>query len=121
MCSTLEVSRNGFYNWKKDRQVARRLFKAMITKKVIAIHKDSYQTYGSPRITQISHREGSMISRQYVARIMQSEGIRASAAPRFVVTTDSNHNNPIAENLLDRNFTVHELGKVWIYDIRSVF
>jgi putative transposase len=43
---------------------------------------------------------------------MNNEGLRASSPPKFVVTTDADHDNPIAENLLNRNFTVNELGKV---------
>tara|TARA_B110000014_G_C20063734_1_gene554172 strand:+ start:489 stop:1337 length:849 start_codon:yes stop_codon:yes gene_type:complete len=120
MCELLEVSRNAYYNWKKDRQAKRKAFKAMITKEVLAIHELSKQSYGSPRITKTLHRKGILVSRQFVARIMKSQGIRASQPPKFVVTTDSDHNNPIAKNLLNRKFEVHELGKVWVSDITYI-
>ena len=51
---------------------------------------------------------------------MQCEGIRASVIPRFVVTTDSDHDNPIADNLLDRKFDVNELGRAWVSDITYI-
>ncbi|NQY12140.1 MAG: DDE-type integrase/transposase/recombinase, partial [Flavobacteriales bacterium] len=37
-----------------------------------------------------------------------------------MVTTDSNHSFPIADNLLDRNFTSTKLGEKWVSDITNI-
>ena len=58
MCSILEVSRNAYYNWKKDRKAGIKAFKSMVTKEVLAIYKLSERTYGSPRITKYLHKKG---------------------------------------------------------------
>ena len=102
MCKIFEVSRNAYYNWEKDRRAERDAFKAMVTKKVIASYELSKHTYGSLRITEFLHNKGIMVSRQFIARIMSSEGLRASVPLKFVATTDSDHDNPIAENVLNR-------------------
>jgi transposase InsO family protein len=64
------------------------------------IHKESLETYGSPRITNALQKRGFQCSRPRTARLMRELGIRAKCARKFKVTTDSNHNEPIAPNLL---------------------
>jgi transposase InsO family protein len=48
---------------------------------------------------------------------MQQEGLRAKAAKKFRVTTDSSHGKPVAPNLINRNFTVLSPNEVWCGDI----
>jgi len=64
------------------------------------IHYESHGTYGSPRITRDLEKINIQCSRQRVARLMRVMGIRAKCARKFKVTTDSNHKEPIAPNLL---------------------
>ena len=52
--------------------------------------------------------------------MVTNEGLRASVPPKFVATTDSDDDNPIAENVLNRGFRVYELGKVWVSDITYI-
>ena len=40
---------------------------------------------------------------------------------RFVKTTDSNHTNPIAENILNRRFTIDEPNRRWVADITYIW
>jgi putative transposase len=51
---------------------------------------------------------------------MKSEGIKSTIKSKFVHTTDSNHGYKISKNLLNRNFTVNEIGKVWVSDITYI-
>jgi len=44
-------------------------------------------------------------------------GIRAKGKKRFKATTDSNHDLPITQHLLDRQFTVAKPDRVWVGDI----
>ncbi len=48
-----------------------------------------------------------------VARLMKDMGLRCRSTRKFVATTNSNHKEPVAPNLLQRNFTVSEPNKVW--------
>jgi len=74
---------------------------------------------GSPMITADLHDdpEFSRVSRNRVARLMREMGLKCRTVKKFVVTTDSKHNEPVAPNLLDRNFTVSSPDLVWVTDI----
>ncbi len=85
------------------------------------IFDDSKQVYGSYRIKAGLERQGVFISRPYVARLMKSMGLKSVLSKKFkVMTTDSRHDYPIVENILNRDFYVQELGKVWVSDITYI-
>ena len=60
---------------------------------------------------------GFSASKARVERLMSAHGIRARHKRRYKVTTDSSHGLPVAENLLDRNFTLGAPNEVWTSDI----
>ena len=61
--------------------------------------------------------DGTRISRKRIERIMRKHGICGQPLKRFKVTTDSKHDLPIAENLLDQNFEVEAPNTRWSGDI----
>ena len=65
-------------------------------------------------------KRGKVLSRAYIGRLMQEMGIRSRRSRKFVATTDSKHDRPIAPNTLDRDFKTEQLGKVWVSDITYV-
>src|SRR5690606_21177495 len=85
-----------------------------------SIHKSSHGTYGSPRITAELNKRGYEISRSYVARLMKSKGIRSKIKRKYRVTTDSKHTYPVAENLLQRDFSAATLSQKWVGDITYI-
>ncbi|MGD9700749.1 IS3 family transposase [Acinetobacter sp.] len=121
MCRVLEVSRSGYYRW-----LARPLSKTAqenleMTAMIRKVHKDKKKSnYGSPRITAELHKQGYHCSEARVARIMRKEGIVAARHKKFKVTTDANHHEPIALNLLDQIFETDKPNKVWVSDITYV-
>ena len=60
--------------------------------------------YGSPRIHAELVARGEPCCVNAVARLMHQEGIAAETRREFRVTTDSNHDRPVAEDVLDRQF-----------------
>ena len=74
---------------------------------------------GSPIVTADlpDDEEFSKVSRPRVTRMMREVGLKCRATKKFVVTTDSRHNYPVAPNLLNRNFTVSAPNVVWVSDI----
>jgi putative transposase len=76
--------------------------------------------YGWPRIWRELLVRGIAVGKERVRRLMQLHGICAKGKRRFRVTTDSNHDLPIAPNLLDRQFTAPEPDKVWAGDITYI-
>ncbi len=92
-----------------------------MSQQIKQIHQASRQTYGSPRIHAALVATGFQLGRQRVVRLMAQLGICARPKRRFKVTTDSGHDLPIAENVLDRDFTTTEPDRVWVADITYIW
>ena len=120
LCKILQVTRNGFYAWLKRPESEHRRRDRQLTVKVKAFHKASRGTYGSPRIYDDLKGEGEPVSRKRVARIMRENGVTGQPKPRRKKTTDSNHNLPVAENLLNREFSVVAPDQVWASDLTYI-
>ena len=122
MCRVLRISRSGFYAWDKRRPSRRAKREAELIDKIRKVHEDSRGLYGYPR----AHRallliEGQTVSRNTVARLMRKAKIRAKTRKRYVPrTTDSRHDKPVADNLLDRDFAAAAPNRKWLADITYV-
>lgn len=121
-CDVLQVSRSGFYAWKKrpaSSQIRRR---EELTSHIRMIHQQPFcDTYGAPRVHQELLAQGHRCNRKTVAKCMQSAGIQARAVRKTrVLTTDSNHSHPIAENIVDRNFSPSRKNQIWVADITYI-
>ena len=121
MCRLLGVMRSGYYAWKKRGQSARRKKDAILFEKIKDSYYQSKRRYGSPNIHKDLQEWGFGCGRKRVARIMREAGLRAKIVKRFRVTTQSKHTLPVAENLLQRDFTVREPNRVWVSDITYVW
>lgn len=117
MSQVLEVSRSGYYRWRGRGPSERALANKRLKERIKAIWKESYKTYGSPRIHEQLKKEGQTASRPRVARLMKQMGIQSQIRTKWVTTTDSNHSLPVAPNLLDRDFSADQLGQYWVSDI----
>jgi len=83
-------------------------------------HLKGRRAYGSPRVHRELRTAGRRVGRKRVARVMREANIAAKHKRRFVRTTDSNHVNPIAPNVLQREFTTDAPNKVWVTDITYI-
>lgn len=120
MCKVLKASKSGYYKWLKSSPSKRVIQNQAITEHIHQIYQQSKQTYGSPRITRELWARSIKISRPRVARLMQKAGIQSKIRKKYVITTDSKHKFPVADNLLDRDFKVGNIGKVWVSDITYI-
>ncbi len=121
MCRVLSVSRSGWYAWcNRVRPSAREVRDADLIEKIRKIHDDSRGTYGSPRVHAQLLRNGVEVGRDRVARLMRAAGIQGRLRPKFKVTTDSNHNSPIAPNKLNGEFASETSDSVWCADITYI-
>lgn len=91
-----------------------------LLEKIREAHKKSRKTYGSWRIHRQLVSESETCSKNRVARLMRRHGIKAKTTRKFRATTDSKHDLPVAENLLNRQFAVDAPGKVWVADITYI-
>ena len=86
-----------------------------------AIHRQSRETYGSPRIHVDLKEKGISCSQKRVVRLMKSHRIAAERKRKFVVTTDSKHDLPVAENKLNQEFTATKANEKWVTGITYVW
>ena len=120
MCRVFKISKSSYYHWLKSGTSRRWLENEELLVRIKSIFEYSLKTYGSPRIKEELQAQGFQVSRPRVARIMRAAGIRARIPRRFVVTTDSKHNYPVAPNILNREFTASRPGQVWVSDITYI-
>jgi putative transposase len=116
LCKALRVSPSGYYASRK-RPPSKRLKKDEQLKVAIkASFDESRKTYGSPRVLEDLREDGEKVGRNRVIRLMQREGLRARVRKRFKCTTMSDHDQPIAANVLDRNFEAEGPNQRWVGD-----
>ncbi len=120
MCRALGVSRSGYYGWKKQPQGKRRKAEEELLMEIKESYRKSKGNYGSPRIADDLRDKGLCCGKNRVARIMKVNGIRAKTMKKFKATTNSKHNLPVAENLLNQDFTAASPNAVWVSDITYV-
>ena len=84
------------------------------------IHVEVKEEYGWPRMWKELLVRGIRVGKERVRKLMQRHGIKARGKRKFVVTTDSKHNLPIAPNFLERNFTPERPNQVWTSDITYI-
>ena len=122
LCRTFEVSRSGYYDWSKRREQPgpRALEDAALRPQITAIHQEHEGTYGSPRIHRELAHNGLRHGRNRIARLMRELGLSGQQGARFkVVTTNSNHNLPIAPNRL-RQTVATRPNQIWVGDITYI-
>jgi len=121
MCEVLSVSRSGYYAWLKNPESKRKQSNSKLREKIRTIHRDSGEAYGSPRVYQALKEQGETCSENRVARLMREDGLRAKTKRRFKATINSEHNLPVAPNLLDRNFSPEAPNQVYAGDITYIW
>jgi transposase InsO family protein len=121
LCATLAVSRSGYYAWVQSTGSLRAHRNDALQIKIAAIHQQSRQTYGSPRVTVELRAQGEQVGRHRVARLMRLAGLRGRQKRRYRVrTTDSAHDLPIAPNRLARVATPNRPNQIWQSDLTYV-
>jgi transposase InsO family protein len=122
MCEVLDVSRSGFYAWRKRPESERFRRHRELMAEMKRIHSDrDMRSYGSPRMREELVSRGHVVSENTVAKLMREHGLRAVSSRKFRATTDSRHSLPVAENVLDREFEQESPDRVWLADITYVW
>jgi len=117
----MRVSKNAYYHWLKNKDlVIVETPKEYLKKRIKVVFEDSREIYGSHRIQKKLEREGLTYCRSYIGLLMKEMGLKSVLKRKFVVTTDSHHPFPIAENVLNRDFESLQIGEKWISDITYI-
>jgi len=116
LCRCLRVTRSGFYAWQRRPESAHTREDRRLTVLVQASFAESKQRYGSPRVHEDLIEQDEHVSRKRVVRLMQEDGLRARHRKRYKLTTMSDHDQPVAANLLDRQFEADAPNQRWVGD-----
>lgn len=120
MCRVLNASRSGYYQWRRGGIPQRQVRQRELLAKIKKIHEGSRRNYGSPRILRELRKAGIVVNHKTVEELMKRNGIQAKRKKKFKATTNSKHNLPIADNLLNRNFKANKPNETWVGDITYI-
>lgn len=121
LCETLDVSRSGYYAWRRHEPSARARRDQELKAHIMEAHRLSRKVYGSPRVYRELVEAGVACGRHRVARLMRQEGLRGAQKRRFRPrTTDSRHNRPVHPNRLADRPAAARPDEVWVSDMTYI-
>ena len=120
LCRVLAVSRCGFYAWLKRPPCRRACENERLRLEILAAHAKTRRTYSAKRLQDELAADGIVAGRDRIARLRREEGIRCIQKRKFKATTNSNHNLPVADNLLNQEFKPTAPNQVWVSDITYI-
>ena len=121
MCRVLGVSRSGYYSYLRRGLSQRNEENKRFVTKIKEIWKWSRGIYGSPRITAELKAQNFGCGENRIARLMRENGIKSRTRKKFKITTKSDHNFPIAQDLVRRDFSASGINELWISDISYIW
>ena len=121
MAQWLQVSRSGYYAWRRRSKSLRELENEALLEEIIQIHESSRGTYGSKKIShEINRRSDRPVNHKRIERIMRENGIQSKTRRKYKATTNSRHSLPVAENILNRDFAADRPGEKMVSDITYI-
>jgi len=114
----LQVTRSAYYRSLKKPKFNND--ERLITE-VKAIHTKARMAYGSRRISKYLQMNNYNVGRYKARSLMRKAGIECKQRRRYKVTTQSDSRLSIAENILNREFSVTQLNRIWLADITYIW
>ncbi|WP_319004731.1 IS3 family transposase, partial [Microbulbifer variabilis] len=117
----MQVNKSSYYDWccRSDRPIDSQTWQ--LCHRLKALFAESRQSLGSRRLTKLLRKEGFEVGRYRIRKLMKKLGLAVKGKKRFRLTTDSNHQLPVAENLLNRDFSPSTKNQVWTTDITYIW
>lgn len=121
MCLVLGVSKSGYYAWRNRKPSARKLEEERLKVAIKAAHERGRGTYGPEKIQdELAEVEKMAAGLNRIKRLRCQMNLRCKQVKKYKATTDSNHNLPVAPNLLNQDFAVAGPNQAWVADITYV-
>jgi len=120
LCSVLEVSRRGYYDWLNRPPSAREVSNQRLLVEITRVFYANREVYGAPRIYRTLKDEGHQCGLNRVADLMRQAGLVPKTVKKFRVTTDSRKSHRPAPNILDRDFSATGPNEKWVADVTYV-
>ena len=119
-CELLKVSRAGYYHWQKRRVTQRSLDEKKVLEMITKHYDLSRGRYGLLRIYRAIRKEGIIVNKKRIYRLMKQYNIRSKTAKKYKVTTKQSKGAKFSPNLLNRNFHAERENEVWTSDITYI-
>jgi putative transposase len=121
MCRVLGVSKSGYYVWRTRKPSARKREDERLKVAIKAAHERGRGTYGPEKIQEeLAEVDKIEVGITRIKRLRRKLKIRCKQVKKYKATTDSNHNLPVAPNLLNQDFAVSGPNRTWVADITYV-
>ncbi|MGD6880079.1 IS3 family transposase [Bacillus infantis] len=124
MCEVLGVSTSGYYAWERrqsQEETERQKQRRYLDERILFHFHDNLGTYGSPRIhRKLVAKDGMTVSLKTVSNRMRDLGLYATPPIKYTQTTDSDHQQRVFKNELDREFKPEKPNRVWATDITYI-
>lgn len=120
MCRILDVSTSGYYKWRGRTPSKRDQYNLVLLEEIKKVHYLNQKRYGSPRIAKELEASGFHASEKLIRKLMKRACLQSVFKRKYRATTNSSHKYPVAENLLDREFTASNRNEVWVSDITYI-
>ena len=128
MCKVLEVSKSGYYAWITKEVSQRQIENEALKKDIQDVYKKSNRVFGSKKIKEAILKtdpekrnfKGYIVNHKRIEGLMRELEIRSKGCQKYKATSNSNHQLPVAENLLDRDFQADRPNQKLVSDITYV-
>ncbi|MDH5649496.1 MAG: IS3 family transposase [Gammaproteobacteria bacterium] len=116
LCQAMNVSRCGYYAWIARAPSAREQANNALLEKIKVIHQQHRSTCGSDKTWRLLKQQGETCGRHQVARLRRTHGIEAIRMKRFKASRGARNNEPVSDNVLNRQFTTSQPDQAWVTD-----
>lgn len=120
LCKVVDVSTSAYYRWLQEPTSKRQANDQRLDKAIVTIFNQHKARYGATRIYRTLKDEGWQVTEERVSRRMKVMGLASKAARKYTVTTDSDHNKYVSDNLLQQNFSARQANEKWVTDISYI-
>ncbi|MCW5590207.1 MAG: IS3 family transposase [Legionellales bacterium] len=121
LCKVLKVSRSGYYAWQSREVSQRALSNADLLVKINDVFQQSRETYGYRSIHHELRKDAINCSKNRVLRLMKTAELKPKTLRKYKATTSSKHSLKVADNTLNRQFTVVNCSECWVSDITYIY
>ena len=120
MCEVLEISKSGFYDWRKRAQSRRKRLDQVLVVEIKKVHEGSKERYGVVKTWKALKHQGIPCGKHRVARLRRENRIESKRRKRFKITTRSKSTDCISPNVLNRSFQAPTPNTAWVGDVTFI-
>jgi len=120
LCRVLELSRSGYYAWRRHTPSRRAQEDKRLAVEIKAAHRRTRESYGLERLQDDLAKHGVVIGLYRLGRLRRQLGLTCKQKRKFKATTNSAHALPVADNILGQNFVASAPNRVWLTDITYI-